>query len=670
MEAGRLSSDNGVIRAQDNVRACFGGYILESETVEYDQDQDLLTSPGAFELRSESGGNVLRGDSLLYRPRAKSGEAANADIALGADGLHAIGKSLYLENQLFRAEDIEMTSCKPHSRDWVLRADSVEQTEDGVAVRGALLQAAGVPLMYLPAFYVSTQDAKRSGFLAPEIDYSEGDGGSLSVPYYFFLADNYDATIAPEWFSEHGVLWNGEFRYLNGDHRGDIDASWISDTGESRGRRRFSHEWKFARGRLHLSADDVSDDDYFSDFSHDSDLFAKRNLPRRASLEYDFGDWQTNAVFESFETVNYEGAPPHNLVPQLGVRYDGNRDEFFWTSEWELSRFSANRTRQFEGTRSLWRAGARRRWNIGGISATPELGFHAVHYSGKSGMFLEADDSERMIDGDSAFVTPYVRVRAESGDRPLTFAPEWTYQLRGVYAYSPENDQKDAPLFDSALREFSSGGIYDWNRFSGGDRAADANVAAYGADFRWWDDRAGEARLALELAQRYYLRRPRVTLPGESSPPERGFANLFASLRAKFNSRWRAEADAEWNPAAESFESVYADARADFGGGWLLRAGGLWEESESLRVGGAMPLGARADFAFLTRYLLDDDEIAESEAGLVVRGECGCWSLFLLADNLIVSEDGKKTSYSIGFEFKGLGGLGKNGYESIISDLR
>ena len=88
---------------------------------------------------------------------------------------------------------------------------------------------------------------------------------------------------------------------------------------------------------------------------------------------------------------------------------------------------------------------------------------------------------------------------------------------------------------------FSSGGIYDWNRFSGGDRAADANVAAYGAHFRRRDEADGRELWTLEFAQRYYFRRPRIVLPGESSPPERGFANLFAELKARPDKRWKLE---------------------------------------------------------------------------------------------------------------------------------
>ncbi len=667
MEAETISGGE-TVRAEGDVRACFGGHTLRTDSMEYDRREDLLRAPHSFELRASGDEYVLRGDSFRYRPRAQKGEAANAEISVAGDELRASGETLYLENGRFRAAEVEMSSCKPESRDWVLSADSITQEEDAVAVRGAVLRTGGVPVMYWPLFYVHTGNEKRGGFLPPELKYGGDEGGNLRLPYYFFLAENYDATLAPEWFGKHGFLLGGEFRYLTAAHRGQMNLGWAPG-GESRARQNFSHEWSFPRGRVQIAAENVSDDEYFADFSDEAELLAARNLPRKIAAEYARDGWRTSAALESFKTINYSGAPPHDLLPQLRLRRDGADGGYVWNSEWEFSRFAANRPRQFEGDRFLWRAGAYRRWDVGGAAVYPEAGFHAVKYSGEDGEFLAANNETRGIDGDADFWTPYMRVRIESGDRPLP-ASDWTYQLRGVYAYSPESGQQNAPVFDSVLREFSAGGIYDWNRFSGGDRAADAHVAAYGADFRWWDSRAGRSRLDLELAQRYYLRRPRVVLPDEGAPPQRGFANLFAALRAHLNDKWKIEGDAEWNPAVDSFESVYADVRVDFGGGRFLRAGGLWEESESVIAGGATPLGKRVDFAFLARYLLDADEISESDAALVFRGECGCWSLFLRAGNLITSEADSKTSYSLGFEFKGLGSAGGNGYEKIVGDLR
>ena len=649
IEADSLSQGN-TARAVGNVRACFGDYVLQTEILEYDRDSDVLFAPSSFEL--QAGGRILRGGSLRYSPRAQSGEAADFDIVVGDDGLHAAGEKLIFQNQNFSAKNADISSCKPESRDWSLRVGDLRQEGDVVSARHLWFRAGEVPVMYLPTMRLHTSDEKRSGFLRPLGEYSSGDGFNFGLPYYFFWKDNADFTLTPQWFSEHGLLLDGEARYVLPNQKGQAEISWTPLEGKGRGRQSFSHAWSGGRWRLAAAAENVSDDNYFSDFSDNSDQLALRNLSRRAAAEYRGDNWRWSVAMESFKTINYSGPPPHDLLPQTRLRYDDSGGDYQWSGEWEYSRFVANQKQPHEGDRWRWNGFLRRRLLLGGWEAHPEAGLHAVKYP-----------------GGAAFMTPYGRTRLESAHYPLP-ALGGSYQLRATYAYARQSRQNNAPLFDTALREFSSGGIYDWNRFSGGDRAADANVAAYGAHFRRRDEADGRELWTLEFAQRYYFRRPRIVLPGESSPPERGFANLFAELKARPDKRWKLEGNAEWNPADKSFESVYADARADFGGRRLLRVGGLFEKDKSLVLGGALPLGKRADGAALAHYLLGKDKITESSAALEIRGECGCWLLHLKINNVLTSERRRKQSYSVGLTLRGLGSAGGRGYQSIADDLR
>ena len=651
---------NDVVRASGDVRACFNNYVLRAETLEYARSAQELRAPHGFELYSTE--HLLRGDALRYSPHLQRGEVDNANIAVGKDGLRATGKKLYLQNQLFGATDVELSSCKNQSRDWTLFAAAVQQEPGIVAANNTWLYLGKIPVLYLPTLRIHTNTDKRTGFLTPEFKYNSGEGINYRQPYYFLLAQNYDATLIPHWFSQHGILWGGEFRYLTAAHRGRLKSYWAPE--DDRARQQIEHEWRGDSWRIRGFINHVSDHNYFSDFSEDTNLLAMHNLPRGAIAEFEEGGWRARAAFESFKTINYTGTPPHNILPQVQLRYKGGDGDVAWNSDLEYSRFTANRATQIEGQRWLWRGGIWRRIPIGGVVVFPEGGFHAAKYIGGTLSTAAA------INADAAFITPYTRLRFESGDRPLPGIAAASYQLRGVYAFAPQTRQQHAPLFDTSLREFSSGGIYDWNRFIGGDRAADTHVAAYGADFRWWDSVSGREFLSMEFAQRYYLRQPRLTLPEESAPPDSGFANLLAAMRAEINGKWRAEGNAEWNPARNDFESVYVDVRADFGGGKLLRAGGLFEKEESVLLGGATPLGDRIEVAFLARYLLDGDRAAESAIATVMRGECDCWRLFFRVANLITAEDNDKKSYSVGFELKGLGRAGGNSYDDIISDLR
>ena len=649
VEAQTLGGDDDTVRAVGEVRACFGRYTLQTRALEYERRGGVLRTP-AFQLHGLDG--EVSGDSLRYDVAARRGEVENLDVTIGKKGLRAVGKKALLQGDSYEAEEVKISSCKGTERDWSLRAESMSHRDQITEARHLWFYLREAPVLYLPWFAINSSDERRSGFLWPDVKYGHDDGAKISAPYYWALADNYDATLTPHWLSSRGLLLDGEFRYLTTAHAGEVLAGWTPLKRETRARQYFKHVWRHGDWRVEVSADNVSDDAYFADFSDDAVLLAKRNLPRRLAVEYERGGWRGRLAAESFKTLNYNGAPPHDLLPQLQLRHDGARGDYQWYGEWEYAKFVANRSGQEENGRWLWRGGAVRRFALGGGAVYPEVGAHAVKYN-----------------GGAAFLTPYLRLRMESGYRPLPSVTAASYQLQAAYALAPETNQRNAPLFDTELRELSAGGIYEWNRFSGGDRAADVHVFAYGADVRWWDAAANREQAAVEIAQRYYLRRPRLTLPDEGAPPEQGFANLFATLRARLDNRWKAEADAEWNPGTDKWESVYADFRADFGGRRRLRLGAAFDQGESVTWGGTLPLGGRLEAALLAHHLLDDD-IAEYRAALVLRAACGCWRLSVGTKNLIIGQNKTKQSYSIGLEFKGLGTVSSDIYEKIAAELR
>jgi LPS-assembly protein len=85
----------------------------------------------------------------------------------------------------------------------------------------ARLEFYGVPMAYLPYFSAPDPTVKRkSGFLFPTISTSSLYGGGVTVPYYFALAPDYDATIAPMLTTQQGPLLQGEWRQrlINGSY--------------------------------------------------------------------------------------------------------------------------------------------------------------------------------------------------------------------------------------------------------------------------------------------------------------------------------------------------------------------------------------------------------------------------------------------------------------------
>jgi LPS-assembly protein len=77
----------------------------------------------------------------------------------------------------------------------------------------ASLEFFGKPLAYMPYFSAPDPTVKRkTGFLVPTVGFSSIYGASATIPYYWALAPDYDATFAPMITSKQGPLLQGEFR--------------------------------------------------------------------------------------------------------------------------------------------------------------------------------------------------------------------------------------------------------------------------------------------------------------------------------------------------------------------------------------------------------------------------------------------------------------------------
>ena len=70
-------------------------------------------------------------------------------------------------------------------------------------------RSSGAPYLSFPI-----TDARKTGILTPEIGSTGRSGNELSVPFYWNIAPNYDATITPRLLTERGLQFGAEFRYL------------------------------------------------------------------------------------------------------------------------------------------------------------------------------------------------------------------------------------------------------------------------------------------------------------------------------------------------------------------------------------------------------------------------------------------------------------------------
>jgi LPS-assembly protein len=99
---------------------------------------------------------------------------------------------------------------------WQVKAAKIihNNSEQTIYYEDASLELFGIPVAYLPYFWTPDPTVKRkTGFLSPRYIYSSALGYGGSIPFFWAIAPNYDLTITPTYLSRQGLLGQVEWRH-------------------------------------------------------------------------------------------------------------------------------------------------------------------------------------------------------------------------------------------------------------------------------------------------------------------------------------------------------------------------------------------------------------------------------------------------------------------------
>ncbi len=222
------NNDSGRVIVRGNVQINYGGYQMVAEQVEYDQKGGRVIATGKIEL-IEPGGNRVYGDRMDLTDDFGNGfieqlriETTDLTKLAAASGERINGEEFVLNKAVYTA----CTPCatKPDHRSlWQIKAQRIVQNGRTRTVRleNARFELFGQPLVYLPVLELPDHTVKRkSGFLFPRVKYTQKLGAQLSVPYYWAIRPDMDATLTATGLTKQGFLLEGEFRqrFHNGQH--------------------------------------------------------------------------------------------------------------------------------------------------------------------------------------------------------------------------------------------------------------------------------------------------------------------------------------------------------------------------------------------------------------------------------------------------------------------
>ncbi|MCK0512112.1 LPS-assembly protein LptD [Aromatoleum buckelii] len=573
-----------------------------------------------------------------------------------ADVMHFEGENHY------RLENATWSTCQADDPDWYIKARDLELDYDrevGV-VRGGSVIFQDVPIFWWPWAEFPLVAQRQSGFLSPTVGVSNKAGVDISVPYYWNLAPNYDATFAPRFMGRRGVQLGGEFRYLTPGYRGESRVEWLprdAVTGEERALGSVQHQQRITPnlyGSLDLNA--VSDDQYFEDLSSRLSVASQVNLLREGRLSYVASDWwSASALVQSYQTLS--GEDPYRRLPQLLL--NANRQDMaagtVFGFRGEYVQFEHSDSRKAEGSRFTLYPQLSLPFERPGYYVTPKIGVHHTQYA-----------LDRDLAGESDSITRTLPIfTLDSGlhfERDTTlFARDYlqTLEPRIYYVRTPYRNQDDIPVFDTARFDFGFAQIFSENLYAGGDRIADANQVTAAVTSRLIDPGTGAERLRATVGQRYYFDDQRVTLPGE---PRRGGrrADMLAAFSGRVTTSSSIDSAWQYNPREQLTERFNFTVRYQPEFAKALNLGYRYsrEVLEDLDLSGQWPLGRGwYGVARVTRSL-KENRITETIAGLEYDG--GCWVVRSAVHRFATNPDDVTEALFVQLELNGLASVGSS----------
>ncbi|MBX2835495.1 MAG: LPS assembly protein LptD [Gammaproteobacteria bacterium] len=679
-QADRVVSEDGVVTLEGNTTIVFQGRELSAENATYQPDTGEVTINGALSFFAE--GMRLESNNAQFDMDDNIFSTGETSYEMNLNNRRATGtaESMQRDEQgNFELTGATYSTCPPEDRSWYLRANSIKlYSEEGIGIAKSIsLRFKGVPLLAVPAFSFPISDKRKTGFLAPVLARGENTGLELQIPWYWNIRPDMDATFTPRFTAKRGVQLKSELRYLNTQGQWWLDNEYLEDrerSGETRHFTQIRHEGRFGPfWSSNIFASRVSDKDYFQDLGNSLQVASISHLERRADLTYDYQQSQIVARFQSFQTVNEDIPPeerPYRRMPQVTFTTKTQQLPLGLRAEFDSEAVYFDRDESVKGLRLNMRPElslpiTRDAWFI-----KPTLAHQFSNYQLSDAEEGQQSSRSRNISSFSIDGGLYFdRVLEDSGS-VLTLEP------RIFYLRVPYEPQNNIPVFDSSAFDFNIAQLFRENRFSGGDRVADANQVSLALTSRLIDGQDGRERLSASIGQIFYADDRRVNLiddvEGGDNVETRDTSDFVGEVAAVIDDNWIAKSSLQWNP--DDDRTVRGSLLLSYrpGPDRIVNFAhrnvntGNTAETEQLDISALWPIADNWRLAGRWNFSLDADKSIESVLGL--EYESCCWAMRFAARRYI-SAGGTDTDTNLYLQLvlKGLAPLGQN-YGALLEN--
>jgi LPS-assembly protein len=224
----------GLVVAKGHVELSQRDQIVLADTVSYNQRTDTVTASGHVSLLQPNG-DIVFADFVELHDNLRDGFIQNLRLLLSDRSRMAGNTARRIDANRTEIRRGVYSACEPCREDptrapmWQIKAEEVihDKQLQLVEYRDAVMEIDGVPVFWTPYFSHPDPSVKRrSGFLAPTFGPTSSTlGAHVSIPYYWVIDQDKDATITPMFTTGAGTFLGGEYRQRFGNGKLTTDGS-------------------------------------------------------------------------------------------------------------------------------------------------------------------------------------------------------------------------------------------------------------------------------------------------------------------------------------------------------------------------------------------------------------------------------------------------------------
>jgi len=501
--------------------------LLLADKLISDKALGKVTATGNVSVETKE--SLLRAKQFIGDENDQSSKLSDVKFHFFSNNANGQAESLSLSNQgVATLKDLTFSTCPTGDNSWRFSASELEldQKSQWGEAWGMWLKVKGIPVFYFPYLNFPIGDQRKSGLLAPAISNNSRNGVDITLPIYWNIAENIDATFQPRHIQNRGSQLGVELRYLTEKSMNELSFEWLDDDklvsdllvsepsladgiyglDKERWAVSFSNQTRFNQyWSSSINASKVSDRDYFRDLGIGLIQSQLRNgqtqLLSQADLSYQDDVWFVSLFAESVQS--FVGDEPYRILPSLisSADYFHPSSGLRWQFESDFTHFDHSDNNKVMG----------QRFNVlGAVSfplqntyswLTPKLSYQLTHYQQEDVLLNNKETLSRNLPIFSLDSGLYFDRAMQWKKQSITHSLE----PRIFYAYIPNEEQQSINNFDTRTPDFSFSQLWRENRFTGTDRIGDTNHLAVAITNRFVKDKTGEQLLSLSMGRKFYF---------------------------------------------------------------------------------------------------------------------------------------------------------------------